>query len=75
MLAPDKVHVPEPDLVTEMISGVDVFDITPAISPVPVVDPCMVNVLTPVEVDVLLVNFIRPLPDWSMVALPVDPAI
>ena len=67
--------MPVPALVSEVLLVPVLFTMAPAISPVPAVEPCSVSVLLPAPVAVkALVNFSRPVPDWSSVAPPVVPA-
>ena len=74
VFAPDRIQVPVPAFV-RLVRLPVLFTTAPAISPMPAVDPCKVRVLLPPPVAVkLLVNCSVPVPDWSMVALPVVPA-
>src|SRR5205085_2627081 len=73
VLAPDTVQVPVPALTRPVVEPV-LLTMAPANSPVPAVDPCRVRFLAPTTVAVrLVVNFSRPVPDWSIVPPPVVP--
>src|SRR2546421_12701960 len=75
VFAPASVHVPVPAFVNAVVFAMLLSTMAPSISPVPAVEPWTVSVLAPAPVAVrLLVNFNRPVPDWSTTPPPVVPA-
>ena len=75
MLFPERIQVPVPDLVSEVMLVTVLLTMAPCNSPMPAVDPVSVRVLAPAPVAVsALVKVSVPVPDMSSVAEPIVPA-